>query len=166
MRWLMLQLKLTVNDAKAYPTTAAGTVCLSRLRLRSVLLCKDGACVSLRATVEEDVQRMIGQIREATERRVLWLDAETMVKQLNRMLMGWANYYSLGPVHQAYRAIDRYTPLRLCRWLATSIRLPIREHAASRMSTFATPWGSCNCSRLFIASQARRSDVLSESRMP
>ena len=60
---------------------------------------------------------MIGKIREATERRVLWLDAETMVKQLNRMLIGWANYYSLGPVHKAYRAIDRHTPLRLRRWL-------------------------------------------------
>jgi hypothetical protein len=31
---------------------------------------------------------MIGKIREATERRVLWLDAETMVKQLNRVLIG------------------------------------------------------------------------------
>jgi hypothetical protein len=31
---------------------------------------------------------MIGNIREATERRILWLDAEAMVKQLNCMLIG------------------------------------------------------------------------------
>jgi hypothetical protein len=55
MRRLMLQLKLDGQRRQdAYPTTAAGTVCLSRLRLRSVLLCKDGASVSLRATVEEE----------------------------------------------------------------------------------------------------------------
>jgi hypothetical protein len=30
-----------------------------------------------------------------------------MVKQFNRMLIGWANYYSLGPVHKAYRHTPR-----------------------------------------------------------
>jgi RNA-directed DNA polymerase len=43
---------------------------------------------------KKSVQRMIGRIREATERRVLWLDAETIAKRLNRMLIGWAHYSS------------------------------------------------------------------------
>src|SRR5262245_53175295 len=38
----------------AYSTTATGTVCLSRLRLRSVLLCKDGPSIFMRAAVEEE----------------------------------------------------------------------------------------------------------------
>ncbi|MGA7450762.1 MAG: group II intron maturase-specific domain-containing protein [Rhodoplanes sp.] len=32
----------------------------------------------------------------ATARNVLWLSAEEMVTGLNRVLIGWANYYSLG----------------------------------------------------------------------
>ena len=28
--------------------------------------------------------------------------------RLNRMLLGWSNYFCLGPVSQAYRAVDRH----------------------------------------------------------
>jgi RNA-directed DNA polymerase len=44
------------------------------------------------------------------------LDAEVVVKRLNRIQQGWANYFCLGPVSPAYRAIDRYTTARLRRW--------------------------------------------------
>ena len=32
---------------------------------------------------------------------------------INRKPVGWANYFSLGPVSKAYRAIDQYTIRRL-----------------------------------------------------
>ena len=73
------------------------------------------------ATAKASVKRVIGKIRHATVRNVLWLGAEEMVTGLNRGLVGWANYYSLGPVYQAYRAIDRYTPLR--RWLRNKYKI-------------------------------------------
>ena len=60
---------------------------------------------------------MIGEIREATDRKTTWQRAEGVVKQLNRKLAGWANHFSLGPVNKAYRAIDGYTAPRLRRWL-------------------------------------------------
>jgi hypothetical protein len=63
------------------------------------------------------VQRLIGAIREATERRTLWREADETVQTINRKLLGWANYFSLGPTGKAYRVIDQYTPRRLRRWL-------------------------------------------------
>ena len=59
----------------------------------------------------------------ATERRVLWLEADELVKGINRKLIGWANYFSLGPVSKAYRAIDYYTAPRLRRWLCNKHKI-------------------------------------------
>lgn len=45
------------------------------------------------------------------------LDQEIVVARLNRVLTGWANYFCLGPVSKAYRAVDQHALKRLRQWL-------------------------------------------------
>jgi hypothetical protein len=52
-----------------------------------------------------------------TSSRWKWLDDAEMVARLNRRLVGWSNYFSLGPVSKAYRAVDRHACRRLRQWL-------------------------------------------------
>lgn len=42
---------------------------------------------------------------------------EAEVARLNQILVGWANYFCLGSVSKAYRAVDAHTRWRLRQWL-------------------------------------------------
>ena len=39
------------------------------------------------------------------------------MERLNRILIGWANYFCLGSVSTTYRALDRHARKRLRWWL-------------------------------------------------
>jgi hypothetical protein len=40
-----------------------------------------------------------------------------VVEKVNRMMIGWANYFCLGPVSKAYRAVEQHARKRLRQWL-------------------------------------------------
>ncbi|WP_273703267.1 group II intron maturase-specific domain-containing protein, partial [Candidatus Accumulibacter vicinus] len=65
----------------------------------------------------KSVKRMVESITQETDRRRTILDAEFVVGRLNRKLIGWANYFCLGSVSPAYRAINTHVTQRLRRWL-------------------------------------------------
>ncbi len=64
-----------------------------------------------------NVQDICHRISEMTDRKSVWMDAEAKVAELNRMIPGWANYFTLGQVSPAYSTIDRHATRRLRRWL-------------------------------------------------
>ena len=47
----------------------------------------------------------------------MWLDVDDIVGRLNRLLRGWANYFCLGTVTKAYRAVTAHVRYRLRQWL-------------------------------------------------
>src|SRR5690606_37199231 len=68
---------------------------------------------------QKSVKRMVAEIRAETDRRFTGRDTADVVERLNRKLVGWANYFCLGPVSKAYQALDTHTAYRLRRWLRT-----------------------------------------------
>jgi group II intron reverse transcriptase/maturase len=118
MREMMGTLRLTVNEAKTR---------LCRVPDESVefLGYTIGRCYSARTGREyigtrpsrKVVRRLCRRISEMTARRWTPTEAEDRVGRLNRLLLGWSNYFRLGPVSKAYRSVDSHTRRRLRQWL-------------------------------------------------
>jgi group II intron reverse transcriptase/maturase len=118
MQEMMLRLKLMVNEAKT-------RVCKLPEERFDFLGYTFGRCYSARkgrmflGTVpsKKRVQRILAAITEETGRDTYSTSCKTMVEKLNRMLIGWANYFCLGPVSKAYSEVDQHVRMRLRRWL-------------------------------------------------
>lgn len=63
------------------------------------------------------IAKLCKAIHDATQPRMLFLSEGELVSALNRQLTGWANYFQLGAVSKAYRAVDGHTRYRLRQWL-------------------------------------------------
>jgi group II intron reverse transcriptase/maturase len=118
MRAMMSRLKLTVNEEKT-------TTCHLPVETFNFLGYTVGRCHSPKTgrtylgtwPSKARVQRVCTEITAMTSRRQLLADDAEMVARLNRVLRGWSNYFCLGPVSKAYRAVDVHARTRLRRWL-------------------------------------------------
>src|SRR5438067_4264409 len=130
MRTMMSKLKLTLNEKKT-------RVCKLPQEKFDFLGYTFGRCYSTKTgraylgttPSTKRVQRICASISEETGRNKTTLDAKVVVKKLNQMLNGWANYFCLGPVSKAYRAVDQHTRKRLRQWLCIKhkVRWPGKE---------------------------------------
>ncbi len=122
MRAMMSKLKLTVNESKT-------RVCYLPEEKFDFLGYTFGRRYSMRrgrvflGTVPSTkrVQRICRAISDETGRDTVWQDSKTIVEKLNRMMVGWANYFCLGPVSKAYSAVDIHARTRLRRTISGSV---------------------------------------------
>jgi group II intron reverse transcriptase/maturase len=119
MREMMSKLKLTVNEAKT-------GVCEVPSQTFDFLGYQFGLCWSYRRRrmhlgtrpSKKRVQRICRAVSRETGSCWKFRDVVEEVGLLNRMIVGWANYFCLGSVSRAYRAIDMHARKRLRQWLS------------------------------------------------
>ena len=115
---LMKRLKLTVNTEKTHCCRVPeDSIEFLGYRIGRNYRRETGRAYIGTRPSAASVQSICRRVSELTTRRDGLLPSGVIVARLNRLLDGWANYFTLGQVRPAYAAVDRHAARRLRRWL-------------------------------------------------
>ena len=118
MRDMMHRLKLTVNETKTQVCKVGADsfdflgYTFGRLHSRRTGGSYWGARPSKRR-----VQRVCREVSDLVGKLPTFLPAEELIRPVNRLPTGWANYFSYGTTSPAYRAVHSHATQRVRRWL-------------------------------------------------
>lgn len=125
MRDIMQRLKLTVNETKTRvckvgtgsSQQSAGSFDFLGYTFGRLHSPRTGGSYWGARPAKRRVQRVCRRVSDLVGKLPTFLPAEKIIEPVNKLLTGWANYFSYGTTSPAYRAVNRHAVQRVRRWL-------------------------------------------------
>jgi group II intron reverse transcriptase/maturase len=149
LREIMGKLKLTVNEEKTrICKVPEGEFDFLGYTFGRMYSARTGQARIGHRPSKKSIKRAVEKVHALTNRSCTWQETTKLVGKLNRTLRGWANYFNVGAVSKAYRALDSYAAMRLRRWLRFKHKVRRRKGGSYPLSQLYEQFELVRLSRL------------------